>query len=260
MDAKKSLGQNFLIDKNKITSIIDSIPNLKESTIIEVGPGRGALTEPLVQKAKKVIAIEIDKDMIQILNEKIHNENFELIHEDVLNVDWNSILTKEKNIQFVSNLPYYISTKIIFKVAYDKRFNSLSIMMQKELVDRIFAKNNTKAFGRLTVSIGSLFSLEKRINVPSGCFSPRPKIDSGFIVLKRKEIDFDIDEYLKFIKHSFSAKRKTLLNSLKISGFEKVDVVEQYLIEKKINLNTRSEQIEIEDFKNIFRFINFQNS
>ena len=255
MNAKKSLGQNFLVDKNKINSIIDSIPNIENSLIIEVGPGKGALTEPLVNKAKRVIAIEIDKEMVEILEEKIDKENFSLLNKDILDVEWDDIIKNERDIQFVSNLPYYISTKIIFKVALDKRFNSLSVMLQKELVDRIFSKNNTKSFGRLTVSIGSLFSLEKKINVPAGCFSPKPKVDSGFIVLKRKNITFDINEYLAFIKHSFSMKRKTFLNSLKMSGYKNVENIREYLENNKIELNVRAEQISIDEFINMFEFV-----
>lgn len=257
IEAKKILGQNFLTDQNKIKAIIDSIPNLKHSTIIEVGPGRGAITKPLVEKAKKVIAIEIDEDMIEILKESIINDNFTLINKDILDIEWDDILTKNdlENLQFVSNLPYYISTKIMFKVAEDERFNSMSIMLQKELVDRIFAKLNTKAYGRLTVSIGSIFNLEKRINVPSGCFTPKPNVDSGFIVLTRKQIDFELEKYLKFIKAAFSAKRKTFLNSLKNGDFKNVEQVKDYLSKNNIKENIRSEEINIETFIDIFKNI-----
>ncbi|BDU67848.1 MAG: ribosomal RNA small subunit methyltransferase A [Candidatus Tyloplasma litorale] len=257
MLAKKYLGQNFLIDQNKINLIVNSIPNIQNSIIIEVGPGTGALTKPLSEKAKKVIAIEIDFDMIKILNEKITNKNFTLINKDILDLDWDEIIKSDyKNIQFVSNLPYYISTKIMFKVAYDDRFNSMSVMLQKELVDRIFSKTNSKSYGRLTVSIGTLFNLEKKINIPAGCFKPQPKVDSGFIVLSRKKIDFDLEKYLFFIKCSFSMKRKTLLNSLKKSNFKKYELVKKYLEENKIKLNIRSEEIEINEFIKIFKYIN----
>lgn len=256
MEAKKQLGQNFLTDPNKINSIVNSIPNLEKSIIVEVGPGRGAITKLLVEKAKEVIAIEIDSDMIEILNNQIKSKNFTLINKDVLDISWNEILlNKTGDIQFVSNLPYYIATKIIFKVAYDNRFKSLSVMLQKELIVRIFAKMNTRSYGRLTVSIGSLFDLEKRIDVPAGCFTPKPNVDSGFIVLKKKEIDFDIDDYLNFIKHCFAMKRKTLLNSLKKSNFDKVENVLDYLNNNNIPLNIRSEQISIEMFKDIYKNI-----
>lgn len=253
--AKKHLGQNFLVDKNKIRSIVTSIPNIQNSLVIEVGPGKGALTIPLSSMAKKLIAIEIDTDMIDNLNLKINSSNFEIINKDILDIEWEDILGDEKNIQFVSNLPYYISTKIMFKVAENKRFDSMSIMLQKELVNRIFAKINSKTYGRLTVSIGSIFTLEKRISVPAGCFNPKPSVDSGFIVLKRKKYDFDINEYLFFIKCSFAMKRKTILNSLKKSEYPYSNLVLEYFTIKGIALNIRCEQIEIETFIDIFSYI-----
>ena len=253
MNAKKQLGQNFLVDKNKINMIINSLPKLETSTVVEVGPGKGALTIPLSLKAKEVIAIEIDSDMIEILNEKVKTSNFQLINKDILNIEWDSLLKNKTNIQFVSNLPYYISTKIMFKVAYDERFSFMSVMLQKELIDRIFAKLKTKNYGRLTVAIGSLFILKKRIDVPAGCFNPRPEVNSGFIVLERKKIDFNIEEYLLFIKSCFAHKRKTLINSLKNSDFKYIDKVLDFLKSNNIKLNIRSEEINIETFIKIYK-------
>ncbi len=255
IEAKKILGQNFLTDQNKIKAIVDSIPKLEESLILEVGPGRGAITKPLVERAKEVIAIEIDEDMMDILNESITSDNFTLINKDILDVSWDEVIGDRKGIQFVSNLPYYISTKIMFKVAYDERFESMSVMLQKELVDRIFADPKQRLYGRLTVSINSLYELVKKINVPSGCFNPKPNVDSGFIVLKRKEIDFDIDNYLTFIKHAFAMKRKTLMNSLNKSGFEKASLVKEYLENNNINLAIRAEAISVDEFINIYKYI-----
>lgn len=256
IEAKKVLGQNFLTDQNKINAIIDSIPNLENSTVVEVGPGRGAITKPLAERAKELIAIEIDDDMIDILNDSIKQETFTLINKDILEVDWDEIIEGKNGIQFVSNLPYYISTKIMFKVAYDKRFESMSVMLQKELVDRIFATPKQRLYGRLTVSINSLYELVKKINVPAGCFTPKPNVDSGFIVLKRKDVTFNIDDYLKFIKHAFSMKRKTLMNSLNKSGFEKASQVKDYLEANNINLSVRAEEIHFDEFIKIYEYLN----
>ncbi|MFV0473055.1 MAG: 16S rRNA (adenine(1518)-N(6)/adenine(1519)-N(6))-dimethyltransferase RsmA [Pikeienuella sp.] len=254
--AKKVLGQNFLVDKNKVNKIIDSIPELETSTIVEVGPGTGALTVPLSERAKKLISIELDTDMIQILEDKIKSDNFTLLNNDILDVDFNDILGDIKHVQFVSNLPYYISTKIMFKVAYDLRFDSMSVMLQKELVNRIFAKKNTKEYGRLTVSIGSLFELVTKIDVPATCFKPKPNVDSGFIVLKRKDTNIsNIDDYLSFIKASFANKRKTLINSLKNSNFNRLESVQKYLIDHNIKENIRSEEISIDTFIDIYQNI-----
>ncbi len=255
IEAKKVLGQNFLTDQNKIKAIVDSIPNLETSTVVEVGPGRGAITKPLSERAKELIAIEIDEDMMDILDDAINSETFTLINKDILEVEWDEVIEGKSGIQFVSNLPYYISTKIMFKVAYDERFESMSVMLQKELVDRIFADPKQRLYGRLTVSINSLYDLVKKINVPSGCFNPKPNVDSGFIVLKRKNVSFNIDDYLKFIKHAFSMKRKTLMNSLNKSGFGKSDKVKEYLELNNINLAIRAEAIPVSTFIDIYEFI-----
>ncbi len=256
IEAKKVLGQNFLTDQNKIKAIVDSIPKLEESTILEVGPGRGAITKPLVERAKEVIAVEIDTDMIDILNESIPQDTFTLVNKDILDVEWDEIIKDKTGIQFVSNLPYYISTKIMFKVAYDTRFESMSVMLQKELVDRIFADPKQRLYGRLTVSINSLYELVKKINVPAGCFNPKPNVDSGFIILKRKETNFDVDEYLTFVKHAFAMKRKTLMNSLSKSGYAKANIIKEYLIENNIDLSVRGEALPVSEFISMFEYVN----
>ena len=256
MQAKKVLGQNFLTDKNKVNEIIESIPNLEGSTVIEVGPGMGAITFPLSDKAYKVTAIEIDSDMIDILEEK-NKPNLKVINKDILAVTWDEVIEQgEGNINFVSNLPYYISTKIMFKVASDKRFATMSVMLQKELVDRIFAKTNTKQFGRLTVAINSLYELLKRIDVPATCFTPKPNVESGFIVLRRKDTDFEVDEYLNFIKSCFANKRKTIMNSIKNSGSYNRDKLTEIFNEMEIPLNIRAEQIEVQTYIEIWKTYN----
>ncbi len=256
INAKKNLGQNFLIDQNKINKIISSIPNLNEFTVIEVGPGKGALTTKLVAKALKVIAIEIDLDMINILNQNITNDNFKLIHQNVLEINWNNFLKNETKVQFISNLPYYISTKILFDAIEYNNFEYISVMLQKELVDRIFAKLNSRMYGRLTVAINTFYELTKKIDVSANCFNPKPNVDSSFIVLKRKNIDLDIKDFLNFIKHSFALKRKTFLNSLLISNFKKVDQVKKYLRDNEINLLVRAEEISVSEFIEIYKNLN----
>ncbi len=254
MQNKKTLGQNFLTDKNKISEIIEVIPNLSTSTIFEVGPGKGALTFSLVKKAKKVIALELDQSLVGFLSAKLISDNFTLINGDILTFDLTSL--EDNKLIFVSNLPYYISTKIIFKIASDVRFQYVNVMLQKELVDRIFAKPKTKAYGRLTVSINSLFELVAKINVPAECFNPKPNVDSGFIVLKRKEPDFEIEPYLSFVKDCFANKRKKLLNSLKNSNSPYLNVVQDYLSKNNLSINLRAEEIAIDDFIKMWKEIN----
>lgn len=256
MKAKKSLGQNFLTDKNKINTIIEKLPTLENFSVVEVGPGMGALTKELISSnVNEVIAIEIDKDMVEILGE-IKNPKFTLIHKDILDIEWDSILPKDTRLQFISNLPYYISTKIIFKVAKEKRFEYMSVMLQKELIDRIVAKSSTKEFGRLTVSVNALFEVIEKIKVPRGSFTPSPNVDSGFIILKRKNTDFNEENFLAFVKAAFGLKRKTLVNSLKQYMPNVVKMVLKELDRLEIKKNIRAEQLNVETYILIFKSFN----
>jgi 16S rRNA (adenine1518-N6/adenine1519-N6)-dimethyltransferase len=201
---KKNLGQNFLTDKNKILEIVNSL-NINENTnVIEIGPGRGALSFPIFDITKKLIVIEIDDDLIPLLKTI---DGLRVIHDDVLNIDFSKIIDKET--VFVSNLPYYISSKILFKAMAEKNFISVNVMMQKELIDRIVSTSGNKSYGRLTVAINTFYKIEKVIKVPSGCFTPSPNVESAFIKMTRLE-DFTNkrEEYLEFIKISFAQKRK----------------------------------------------------
>lgn len=254
MYAKKSLGQNFLVDKNIIKKIISILPEFNDSVVIEVGPGKGALTKELIKKAKKVIAIEIDHNFIDILS-KIKNNNLVLIHDDILKVDFKKIFNEKTSYHFVSNLPYYIATKIIFTMIFIEKVNTISIMLQKELVDRILSKPNNRLYGRLTVAINSLFIVKNKINVSKNSFSPKPKVDSTFLVLEKKKVDFDIAGYLLFVKQCFALKRKTLLNSLKKSNEAIVLKVEEWLLKKNYDKKIRAEQISIFDYIDLYNYL-----
>ena len=252
MQAKKHLGQNFLTDKNKVNEIINSLNLSSDSSVFEVGPGHGALTIPISKIVNNFIAIEIDDDLIEELNEI---ENLEVINKDVLQIDLEEIITKETI--FVSNLPYYISTKILFKVMENENFKSVNVMMQKELVDRIYAKEGTKQYGRLSVSIRSFFDIENIIKVPRGCFSPAPNVDSAFINLKRvSDFTNDRKEYLEFIKDSFSQKRKKWLNSLKNSNSKHYEQAQEWIAWNEYPETIRAEQITVEQFKEMW--LNFK--
>ncbi|BDV03287.1 MAG: ribosomal RNA small subunit methyltransferase A [Candidatus Hepatoplasma scabrum] len=244
-----------MVDKNKLNEIYYSLPNLSDHLVIEIGPGTGNLTKKLIINAKKLIAIEIDQDMINLLQNDKSLKNLNLIHADVLKINLDQFILNQKDIYLIANLPYYIATKIIFKFLKYNNITVFAVMLQEELVDRIFANIKTKKYGRLTVAIGSLFSLEKRINVPRECFNPIPNVDSGFIILHRKKIDFNYDNYLLFIKNCFATKRKTLLNSLKITKNPYFEFVKLYLIKNNLKINIRAEQLSIDIYLKIWKEI-----
>lgn len=260
MKPKKSLGQNFLIDKNKILEIISNL-KINNELVIEVGPGKGALTKYLQEKCQELLLVEIDQDMINYLDkqEYIQKQNVKLINKDILELDLKNYITKDKSVIFVSNLPYYIATQIIFKVIKEKQITTIGVMLQKELAERIISKHNNKSYGRITVALGTYFELEKKIIVNKENFYPKPKVDSLFLVLKKKEefLTQDVDEeYLLFIKKCFAKKRKTLLNSLKHEDFKDINAIKSFLNTNKLSENIRAEQLSIEQFYDLWNFIN----
>ena len=262
--ANKSYGQNFLIDQTIIDNILEKAEVNKEDLIIEIGPGLGNLTSPLLENAGKVICIELDPKMVSILTDRFSlYENFELINEDVLKVDLNKLI--EDNNQFktakvVANLPYYITTPIIMKLLEDKlNLESITVMVQKEVADRLTDKPGGKEVGAITYSINYYTNPETIIDVPRDSFIPAPNVDSAVIkldVLKEPKVKVSDEKlFFKIIKFSFLQKRKTLMNSLSNSGLIPKDYLEEVLNELGIDLRVRAEQLTLEDFANITDYI-----
>lgn len=224
---KKNFGQNFLIDSNVIDNIIDAAKITSEDFVLEIGPGIGSLTQYLAESARKVVAVEIDTNLIPILNETVGMyENLEIINEDILKLDINK-LVEEKNdgkpIKVVANLPYYITTPIIMELL-EKRINveSITVMVQKEVADRMQAKAGTKDYGALTVAVQFYSKAETDFIVPPNCFMPKPGVDSAVItlnLLEKENINIvDHDFFFHIVKCSFGQRRKTLMNTLNNLG------------------------------------------
>ena len=218
---KKSLGQNFLIDKNIINKIINSIDLKEESLIIEIGPGSGALTKKLVKLNANVVSFEIDtrlKNELDIICSE--NNNLEIIYEDFLKINLKEFLKtkKYKNLYFIANLPYYITTAIINKITEESKPNEMILMVQKEVAERFSACPNTRNYGSISVFLQYNYEISRVTLVPKTCFYPSPKVDSMVIKFKSKENDMkalDEEKFYKLIKDSFQFKRKNLRNNLK---------------------------------------------
>ncbi len=253
----KSLGQNFLTDKNIIDKIVEASNITKEDTVVEIGPGIGVITSELAECAKKVIAIEIDKNLIPILGETLADfDNIEIINADILKTDLNAVTKGEKNVRIVGNLPYYITTPIIMKLLEEGvEAKSITVMMQKEVADRIKAEPGTKARGAISVAVQYYCEVHKVADVPKEVFVPMPKVDSTVLRLdirKEKPVSL-LDGKLFFaaIKSGFGQRRKTLLNSLSSgAGFEKDDI-RKILSEAKIDPQRRAETLTIDEFAQI---------
>ena len=262
--ANKGYGQNFLIDQMIVDGIIENAGVCKDDLIIEIGPGLGNLTFPLLENAGKVICIELDPKMVSILKDRFSlYENFELINEDVLKVDLNKIIEDNNNFKsakVVANLPYYITTPIIMKLLEDKlNLESITVMVQKEVAERLADKPGGKEASAITYSINYYTNPEIIIDVPRNSFIPAPNVDSAVIkldVLKNPKVNvLDEELFFKVIKFSFLQKRKTLINSLSNSGLLPKNFLEEMLNELGIDLRVRAEQLTLEDFKNISDYI-----
>lgn len=223
----KSLGQNFLIDKNIVDKIMDASGLDENSCALEIGPGIGVLTAEMAQRCKKVVAIEIDDRLIPVLKETLGNyENVSVVHSDALKVDFNKLFEEKDltNIKVVANLPYYVTTPLINKIFKEaKGVDSITIMIQKEVAERLIAKPSTKDYGALTLLANYYSDVEKVVKVPPSCFIPNPKVDSMVIKMNIKEPEVDLkDESLFFrvIRESFNMRRKTLTNSLRPIGLK----------------------------------------
>lgn len=279
INANKNLGQNFLINEAVIDEIIKSADISKEDLVIEIGPGLGTLTSRLLEMAGKVIAVELDNRMIKILEDrfKLYN-NFELINDDILKVNLNEIIrnnvgnkaiavsknvcVKElKNVKIVANLPYYITTPIIMKLLEEKlNIESITVMIQKEVADRLIAIPGEKNTGAITYSVYYYAEPKKIIDVENNSFIPEPNVTSSVIKLNiRKQPPVEVkDEELMFkiIKQAFMQRRKTLVNAL--SNLKIFDTKEQIItMLKKLNIDekVRGEALTIEQFAKIAELV-----
>jgi len=261
--ANKRLGQNFLVDDEAIEKIVEAADISKNDLIIEIGPGLGTLTKLMLEKAGKVVAIELDERMVEVLNDRFFAyNNFELINEDVLKVNLKELIAREKNEEIktakvVANLPYYITTPIIMKLLEDKLdIETITVMIQKEVADRLVTKPGTGDTGAITYSIKYYTNPERITEVPNTSFVPAPEVNSTVIklnILDKPAVEVTDEELLfKVIKVAFMQKRKTLLNSLANSKlFGKKQEVEKMLNKLNIPLNQRPEKLTLEDFANI---------
>lgn len=260
--ANKNLGQNFLIDESVILEACDAANISKEDLVIEIGPGLGTLTKYLLERAGKVICIELDDRMISILKERFFlYDNFEIINEDVLKVDLKVLIKNEKsenikNVKIVANLPYYITTPIIMKLLEEQLdIESITVMVQKEVADRLIAIPGEKNTGAITYTVYFYAEAENVRIVDRSSFIPEPSVESEVINLKiRKEPPVQVEDkelLFKLIKQAFMQRRKTLVNSVSNSGLIEKEKILKILEKLNINANIRAEKLTIQNFTDI---------
>ncbi|WP_416198880.1 MAG: 16S rRNA (adenine(1518)-N(6)/adenine(1519)-N(6))-dimethyltransferase RsmA [Sporanaerobacter sp.] len=259
----KSLGQNFLIDGNIVRKICEKGNINSTDNVLEIGPGIGTLTEELAIRAKKVVAVELDKNLLPILDETLGKyENVEIIHGDILKIDLPKLFEEKfdgGSIKIVANLPYYITTPIITKLLEEEMdIDSILVMVQKEVAERMSASPGSKDYGSLSVFVNYYTEAEIVLNVPKTVFMPKPNVDSAIIFLKMRDEKIQLKDkeiFFKTVKASFSQRRKTILNSLSAGlGMEKEEL-KAILLKCNIDPRERAENLNIEDFAKISSLI-----
>lgn len=256
---QKRYGQNFLIDSHILEKIVEAAEITKEDMVLEIGPGIGTMTQYLAEHAREVIAVEIDKTLIPILEDTLSAyDNVTVINEDILKVDIEA-LAREKNgnrpIKVVANLPYYITTPIIMGLFESHTpLASITIMVQKEVADRMQAGPGTKDYGALSLAVQYYAKPEIMMNVSPGCFIPKPNVGSAVIRLTRYEQNpvqvKDEDFLFSLIRAAFGQRRKTLVNSLTNASFLSVskEAILRALSEMGISETVRGEALTLEEF------------
>ena len=258
--ANKNLGQNFLVNDDAVTGIVDAANVSKDNLIIEIGPGLGTLTKELLDRAGKVICIELDKRMIEILNDRFSMyDNFKVLNDDVLKVNLKELIAEEKvkTTKIVANLPYYITTPIIMKLLEERLdIETITVMIQKEVADRLVTKPGTGDTGAITYAIHYYTNPKRVLEVPNTAFIPEPKVNSTVInleVLKEPKVAVKNEEKLfKVIKTAFMQKRKTLLNALANSNkYGSKEQICKTLELLSIDNRVRPEKLTLEEFAKI---------
>lgn len=274
INMKKSLGQNFLIEPQILNKMVDQAQITEKTTVIEIGPGIGALTQFLAMRAKQVYAFEIDQRFVEILGYTLFEyPNVEVIHSDILKVDFASevyqALREAEDLVVVANLPYYITTPIIMKlIQSDLTFSRLVMMMQKEVAERMTAQVGTKSYNSLTIAIQLYMEARMAFVVPKTVFIPRPNVDSAVLVLTRLDqprvtVD-DPEAFQDFVQSAFQQRRKTLWNNLKFltqsNPVYSEDDLLQAFTRAMIDPKRRAETLTLEEFVGLYQVIKSQQN
>lgn len=246
--AKKYLGQNFIIDPSVVERI--AAHSGENGTCLEIGPGLGSLTQQLANRYDRVVAYEIDKHMVEILEESLAEyDNVEVLLQDFLSADLSDL--KNEPLSVCANLPYYITTPILFKLM-ELNVKKITVMVQKEISDRLTAVSKTKAYSSLSIQMQYYFDIKTVMKVSKESFHPRPNVDSIIIQLTplNKSIPYDEKEFFEFVRKCFQFRRKTLVNNLKTIDKE-VDY-NHVLEEIGLNPKIRADYLELNDYLKLF--------
>ena len=251
---KKKFGQNFLNDNNLLTEIVEKAGVTSEDIVVEIGVGKGALTEVLSKYAKKVYSFEIDSDLFGYLETKFSGTNVEFIFEDIMNYSDEKLYSLVcGKFKLVANLPYYVTSPIITRFVKNDNLESLTVMVQEEVADRIIAVPKTKNYGVLSIICQLFGDAKKVIRVNRKMFTPVPNVDSAVVRIDRNNM-YDItnyDKFISFIKKAFSMRRKKLSTNLESHSMPKVEI-DKLFLQNGFTETVRAEELSIFDFKKLY--------
>lgn len=272
---KARLGQNFLADRHAADRIVDALGDLSDALVLEIGPGKGALTDTLAQRAGRLIAIELDRMLATELRYKYsRHPNIEILEGDVLKIDFRTVLNrtigplndlrpvKPSRARVVGNLPYYITSDILLHLfEFHDQFDLIVIMVQREVADRIAARPGSRDYGLLSATVQLYSKVENLFSLPPGAFSPPPKVHSSVLRLaiapRFEELQIEPAEFIAFLKSAFAMKRKTLLNNLKETYSQ--ETIKAALQEGGLRPDVRAEAVGLESMAALYRNLKKNN-
>jgi 16S rRNA (adenine1518-N6/adenine1519-N6)-dimethyltransferase len=260
----KRLGQSFLVDNNITSRIVDASKINDGDTVVEIGAGLGAMTAMMAPRVQKVVALEIDPKLVAVLREELKDvSNVEIIHEDVLRYDFSEPTCGGIRIKVIGNIPYNVSSQIVFRlIEFREHISSATLMFQKEVADRIAAPPGTKEYGILSVIVTMYAAAAKVMTVPATCFYPRPKVDSAVLKMDMRDgLLYPIenhDVFIETVKTAFSKRRKTLANNLKDMDKVRSKGIDVSVLfeETGIDGRRRGETLTVEEFGRLSNTIN----
>jgi 16S rRNA (adenine1518-N6/adenine1519-N6)-dimethyltransferase len=260
---KKKWGQHFLVDQNILNKVVRTAEIDKEDVVLEIGPGLGVMTIALARQARKVIAVEIDSKIVEILKDKMADyRNVEVIKGDILKIDLNRLLDQDgQQIKVVANLPYQISTPLLFRFIDSREvFSSLTLMLQKEVAERLVASPKTKAYGPLSIFVQLFLNVSICFYIKPSAFSPPPKVESAVVHMMFREksmLELEDEEWFrKVVRNCFEYRRKTLINALKHSELFVPESIGPKMEKIGIDPRRRPETLTIEEFANLAEALN----
>lgn len=260
MHPKPKLGQNFLHDQQAIRRIVAALGDCSRETVVEIGPGRGAVTRVLVERAARIVAIELDDALIAHLRAEFPADRVTIVHQDVLDFNFATISAQTgRPVAVVGNLPYYITSPILLKLAASHAdLDRAVLMMQREVANRVTAQPGSRDYGLLSVSVQLYGPVEQLFTLPPGAFSPPPQVHSSIIrwrfAPRFGALGVEPNEFLKFVRQAFAQKRKTLANNLRAAGFLPMKLTEAFT-SAEIDPQIRAEALSLESLASLWKHL-----